>query len=248
MGVHNLTRRRSDNIRTICYWLAVSAISTFSISVLALDDTRSGFMSPKIKKQRDNFLECTKPTYLTGLVLHQTDRVVGLSYQCTNLTLDRKWDAIKSGYQGIGLGNLQLGDVNLKICPTDYFIVGLQASFGSYSADTYGIAKPMLPAMIADLSPVCSNWQDVAYILPSVVPKQSDDNKLEVIKWDGVGNARSCKIGYAATSILFSYQKGTDPKNEFFDVALTCDRLPFKRDPATYTDHPVKPEPKPRPN
>ena len=204
-----------------------SLLQVVTTPLFAQYDGRVGFDGTTIASPRTSTVACGQGTFLVGLTQTQTDRLIGVSYDCVAATKRQTWDTPTHGHI-FGFGNFRGGTPVNKTCPPDYFLVGLKATFGSYSADTHGAAKPVPPRLIADLAPVCRNYQGVYFEFTRATLTQAEDNDLKNVAWDGIGGPRSCKAGYAVMRINFRYdgRRDIDPANRFYDAALTCRRLP----------------------
>ena len=167
--------------------------------------------------------------YLVGLIESQTSSGWPLARLCVKATPAQRWDT-EHFVHNLGFGNRKATITANKSCPPDYFMVGLKATFGSYSADTRGMAHAEPVPLIADLSPVCRNSRNAIFALNRGQLDQAEDNRLYDVPWDGIGGARSCRAGYAVSRIVFAYdgRRDLDPANPFYDAALTCRRLPVR--------------------
>jgi hypothetical protein len=199
---------------------------------------RRGFDGKVIVSPPHKAIACSEGTYLVGVTETQTDRIVGVAYDCVGATRTQQWDTENYGHR-IGFGDIRKGKTTNKSCPKDYFIVGLNGTHGSYKAETRGMAAVGME-LLADIAPVCRNGQNVLFELKRSYLDQADDNSLSDVAWDGLGGARSCRAGYAAVSISFLYdgRRDIDPDNRFIDAALTCRRLPLNPAGAASTTRP----------
>jgi hypothetical protein len=114
-------------------------------------------------------------------------------------------------------------------CPKNYFLVGLTATLGTYSADAGGASQVTPPDLIADLHPVCRNGRtDDIFVFPLGRLRKADGKRLHELSWDGLNGARSCSAGTAATSLVLivDARRNIDPDRRFEDIALECDKLP----------------------
>jgi hypothetical protein len=200
---------------------------------------RDGLGGKPIDAARPDTIACAAGGFLTGWTVRQTDRIVGIArFDCVKATPQQAWDT-ESLVQNLGFGDVRHGASATKSCPRDYFVVGFAAKTGSYSADTHGMAKPEPPRMLADLSPVCRDRRNASFTANVNALTQAEDNRLQDVAWDGLGGARSCRAGYAAVKISFSYdgRRDIDPANRFYDASLTCRRLPVQIVPTAVPRH-----------
>jgi hypothetical protein len=135
----------------------------------------------------------------------------------------------------IGKATGELASSN-KQCPQDYFVVGVGTTWGYYSADTHGQAKPVPQPLLADLVPVCRNKAGTINMLSRVNLVEAGDNRLFDIGWDGDHGTKSCPPGSAVSKLRFVYDgtPGLDPADQFQDVALTYrafERVPVNEHP-----------------
>ena len=215
---------------TIVSSLAVRAALVVTFSVVATGavsaQARSGVLGA-VSAARPDTISCGSAGFLVGLTEQQTDRIVGVQFECVTATSTQGWDA-SSLVHRLGFGDMKHGAATTKRCPTDYYIVGFAATMGSYSGDASGSAQADPPELLADLAPVCRNRQGAIYPTNRSPLTQAEDNRLQPFAWDGLGGARSCRAGFAAVKISFIYdgRRNIDPANRFRDAALTCRRLP----------------------
>jgi hypothetical protein len=202
--------------------------STLAPVLSAQVEVKQGTSHRTIAPKTGSSIDCGATAFLTGITLTQTDRVVGVGFDCNNATRSQTWDA-NGGTHSFGIGNVRGGRVSNKLCPPDYFIVGLSYTFGSYSADTHGMAHVTPAPMIADLAPVCRNHLNQVFQFQRSYFTNAEDNQLVDVAWDGIGGARSCRAGWAAVKIDFSFdsRRDIDPADPFFDAGITCRRLPI---------------------
>jgi hypothetical protein len=174
-------------------------------------------------------LSCDPGSYLVSLVLSQTDRIVNLSIACASADKSQSWTGPPAN--GFPIFPLRASDfIRNLTCPKNYYVVGLTATQGTYSADTHGLATTG-SLLMADFQPVCRNGQiDDIFIFPPGRLHQADNNKLADGKWQGLGGNFSCDAGWAAVGLKLAVngRRDLDPDRQFIDVALVCDKLPFR--------------------
>jgi hypothetical protein len=174
--------------------------------------------------------------FLVSLTSQVRDRVVSVGGECMGtgaLSPGVAWKPLPRDKGGefssaqfpppIGKGTGAL-DNNTKRCPQDYFMVGLSTTWGFYSADTHGMAKPVPQPLLADLAPVCRNKAGAINQLNRGNLVGAEDNRLFEIGSDGENGQQSCPPGSAVSKVRFVYDgtPGLDPADRFYDVALTC--------------------------
>lgn len=216
--------------RTCAAGTVLALVLTLATASDSAAQARDGLGGKPIDAPRGATIACGQGGFLTGLTVRQTDRIVGIArFDCVKATPQQAWDT-ESLVQNLGFGDVRHGASATKSCPRDYFVVGFAAKTGSYSADAHGMAQPEPPRMLADLSPVCRDRRNATFTSNANALTQAEDNRLADVAWDGLGGARSCRAGYAAVKVSFSYdgRRDIDPANRFYDAALTCRRLPVQ--------------------
>lgn len=205
-----------------------------SAHVMGAPTDRDGYFGKPIPDQsgpNDVFHRkylCGGGQFLVGLGLYQTDRLVGLSFTCTTSAKDQTW----SGVPGTDITQFvkKSGDVIRNVtCPKNYYLVGFQATWGTYSADTHGAAT-VGAQLLADLMPVCrDNKTDDLFVFPTGRLRQADNNNLADVPWQGFAGDRSCASGTGAVGVkmVVDFRRGEDPDRKFEDIALICDGLPI---------------------
>jgi hypothetical protein len=174
-------------------------------------------------------LSCDPGSYLVSFVLSQTDRIVNLSIACVSADKSQSWTSPPA--TGLPLFPLRASDfIRNLTCPKNYYVVGLTATQGTYSGNTSGGATTG-SLLMADFQPVCRNGQvNDLFIFPSGRLHKADNNNLIDGKWQGLGGEFSCDAGWAAVGLKLAVnsRRDIDPDRQFNDVALICDRLPFR--------------------
>jgi len=208
----------------------VCSLVSITVTAWAAEDQRvgiTGTITSNSAPPKVQIRQCDSGQFLVGISAQQTDRMIGFRAVCAQAPSYGVWK--DSLAPGLALGDEKTGRVLSKSCPSSYFIVGLAATLGTYSADTKLMAHPVPPPLIADLQPVCRQLVEGSiYQLPRGYFEDAENNNLTDIAFDGLGSSHSCPAGEAAVGLAFVFngQAGLDPANQFSDAALICERMP----------------------
>jgi hypothetical protein len=184
-----------------------------------------------------NPISCASPagsgpkSFLNGINQNETNRIIGVTISCVGTAHDgHGWAPGDMGAQPPTRVGAPAGQWQAYRCPQDSFVVGLDTSFGSYSANTPGLAAVSFE-LIAELGLICRGGRDNAIHVVSVSHLTgTDNNRITTRPWDGDDGARTCPRGQAATGLEWNFdsKRDADPGDQFLDVALVCDQLPSK--------------------
>ena len=175
--------------------------------------------------------ECPTGSFLVGVVLNQTDRMIGMRFVCAPAAPGARWASLDAaGVQATTIGNVTSGTKNRitnSTCPHDFFLIGLRGTIGEYHGSSAAIRA--VPAdLLADVAPVCREAGGAIFAFNDSRLIEADDNNLRIRNWDGVNGSRTCGAGEAAAGmrVAFETRRNDDPSNIFTDAALICRRLP----------------------
>ena len=225
--MHHTAARSTLHARTVQLTIALG-VALLVTPLNAAAQPRDAFNGGPITGPRARSIECNGGRFLTGVTEQLTDRIVGIGFTCYPATSAQRW-VVDDGAFDFGFGDLRSGTSRTKNCPTDYFIVGLAARFGTYAADSHGLAQARPSAILADLMPVCTDAAGTIYALQASQLTEAENNDVHEVSSDAIGGRRSCGRGKAAVKITFWYdgRRDIDPANVFADASLTCRRLPL---------------------
>ena len=169
--------------------------------------------------------QCPAGSFLAGIQLQLTDRLIGGTLVCRSYSTDGHWQPNMTQVI-FGVSNAADSEED-DICPKDYLIVGFTLTTGTYHGRS-GVWATKTSPVISDLAPGCRDaTQDTLTFPPSRLTK-AEDNALVLTRWNPSAPPRSCPRGTAGTGLAIYSAQESDwkPKYYVYGASLICGDLP----------------------